>query len=200
MRRTQTAENDRLRLAVIIGSTRNGRFGPTVAGWFTARARRRGDLDVDLIDLAETGLPQTLIDQDDPVPARVLALAARLAAADAFVVVTPEYNRSFPAPLKTAIDWYCEEWRAKPVAFVAYGRESGGLHAVGQLCQIFTELDAVTIRDAVLLPRYWELFAADGTWPKATADCNTAVAATLDRLSWWARALRDARARHAYPV
>ncbi|WP_329092433.1 MULTISPECIES: NADPH-dependent FMN reductase [unclassified Streptosporangium] len=191
-------EDDRLRLAVIIGSTRDGRFGPTVAGWFTARARRRGDLDIDLIDLAETGLPQTLSDQDEPAPAEVAALAPRLAAADAFVVVTPEYNRSFPAPLKTAIDWYHEEWQAKPVAFVAYGRDSGGLHAVEQLRQVFTELHAVAIRDAVTLPRYWELFAADGTWPKATAECNTAVRTTLDRLAWWARALRDARARSPY--
>ncbi|WP_405143073.1 NAD(P)H-dependent oxidoreductase [Sphaerisporangium sp. NBC_01403] len=194
------SENDPLRLAVIIGSTRNGRFGPTVAGWFAAKARRRPELDVDLIDLAEADLPQTLTDQDEPVPAKVRALAPRLDAADAFAVVTPEYNRSFPAPLKTAIDWYYEEWRAKPVAFVAYGRESGGLHAIEQLRQVFTELNAVTIRDAISLPRYWDLFAADGTWPKATADCNTAVRTTLDQLSWWALALRDARAKCPHTI
>ncbi|WP_424527981.1 NADPH-dependent FMN reductase [Sphaerisporangium viridialbum] len=193
------SENDPLRLAVIIGSTRNGRFGPTVAGWFAAKARRRPELDVDLIDLAEADLPQTLTDQDEPVPAKVRALAPRLDAADAFAVVTPEYNRSFPAPLKTAIDWYYEEWRAKPVALVAYGRESGGLHVIDQLRQVFTELNAVTIRDAISLPRYWDLFAADGTWPKATADCNTAVRTTLDQLSWWALALRDARAKCPHP-
>jgi NAD(P)H-dependent FMN reductase len=192
------AEHERLRVAVIVGSTRNGRFGPTVAGWFTARARRRGDLEVDLVDLAEAGLPQTLTDEGEPLPGTVADLAVRLAAADAFVVVTPEYNRSFPAPLKTAIDWYYEEWQAKPVAFVAYGRESGGLHAIDQLRQIFTELHAVPLRDAVSLPRYWNLFAADGTWPKAAADCNTAATAVLDRLSWWARALRDARAARPY--
>jgi NAD(P)H-dependent FMN reductase len=191
-------EDGRLRLAVIIGSTRNGRFGPTVAGWFISRARRRGDLEVDLIDLAEAGLPEILTDQDEAVPPRVRALAPRLAAADAFAVVTPEYNGSFPAPLKTAIDWYYEEWHAKPVTFVAYGRESGGLHAIDHLRQIFTELHAVAIRDAISLPRYWELFAADGTWPKPTADCDAAATTTLDRLSWWARALREARADHPY--
>ncbi|MGI8329190.1 NADPH-dependent FMN reductase [Actinomadura scrupuli] len=189
---------NRLRLAVIIGSTRTGRFGPTVASWFAARARRRGDLDVDLIDLAEAGLPETLTDQDEPVPPQVAALSPRLTAADAFAVVTPEYNRSFPAPLKTAIDWYYEEWQAKPVTFVAYGRESGGLHAIGQLRQIFAEVHAVAIRDAISLPRYWELFAADGTWPKATASCNAAATTTLDQLSWWAEALRDARAKRPY--
>jgi NAD(P)H-dependent FMN reductase len=131
-------------------------------------------------------------------PSSVRALAPRLAAADAFAVVTPEYNQSFPAPLKTAIDWYYDEWKAKPVALISYGRESGGLNAAAQLRQVFAELHAVTVRDGISLPCYWEQFAADGSWPKATADCNTAVKTTLDQLSWWALALREARARRPY--
>ncbi|MDX6240202.1 MAG: hypothetical protein QOG10_5022, partial [Kribbellaceae bacterium] len=157
-----------LRLAVIIGSTRNGRFGPTVARWFAALAGKRADLDVDLIDLAGAHLPEVLTDFDQPIPAPVAALAPRLAAADAFAVVTPEYNSSFPAPLKTAIDWYYEEWHAKPVAVVCYGRETGGLYAAAQLRQVFTELHAVAIRNTVTLPCYWEQFAADGSWPRPT--------------------------------
>lgn len=191
---------DRLRLAVIIGSTRNGRFGPTVAGWFAARARRYGGLEVDVIDLAEAGLPQMLPDHDEEPPAPVRALAPRLAAADAFAVVCPEYNAGYPAPLKTAIDWFDEEWRAKPVALITYGRESGGLSAAGQLRQVFAELHAVTIRDGISLPCYWEQFAPDGSWPKAGADCNAAVRITLERLTWWARALREARDKHPYTV
>src|SRR5262245_12956560 len=119
----------RIRMAIIIGSTRNGRFGPTVADWFAAHARRHANLEVDRVDLAETRLPETLSDHDEPLPSPVRALAPRLAAADAFVVVTPEYNQSFPAPLKTALDWFYDEWKAKPVALVSYGRESGGLNA-----------------------------------------------------------------------
>ena len=196
--KTEKADAERLRIAVIIGSTRNGRFGPTVADWFTSRARRRGDLDVDLIDLAEAALPEVLSDHDEPAPPPVRALAPRLAAADAFVVVTPEYNHGFPAPLKTAIDWFYEEWKAKPVTFVSYGRESGGLHATAQLRQIFTELHAVTTRDTIRLPCYWEQFAADGSWPKANAPCNTDLKITLDQLCWWACVLREARARRPY--
>jgi NAD(P)H-dependent FMN reductase len=189
-----------LRIAVIIGSTRRGRFGPTVANWFVGIARRRRDLRIDLIDLAQAGLPDTLADADETAPAPVRALAPRLAAADAFVVVTPEYNRSFPAPLKTAIDWFYEEWRAKPVAIVSYGRESGGRHAAEQLRQVFTEVNAVTIRDTVSLPCYWDQFAADGSWPRPDADRTTAAGATLDQLCWWAYALRDARAARTYPA
>ncbi|HEY7485718.1 MAG TPA: NAD(P)H-dependent oxidoreductase [Streptosporangiaceae bacterium] len=191
-------EDPRPLLAVIIGSTRNGRFGPTVAKWFTARVRRRGEFDIDLIDLAETRLPATLGDCDDLVPPQVRSLGARLAAADAFAIVTPEYNQSFPAPLKTAIDWFYQEWHAKPVAFISYGRESGGLHAVAQLRQIFAELHAVTLQNTISLPCYWDLFAPDGSWPKATAPCNTSVATTLDQLLWWAHALIAARAERPY--
>ncbi|MET0131959.1 MAG: NAD(P)H-dependent oxidoreductase [Kibdelosporangium sp.] len=187
-----------LRVVVIIGSTRAGRFGPTAAAWFAGQAARRDDIEIDLVDLAEAGLPQTLPDDGDPAPAQVLALAPRLAAADAFVVVTPEYNRSFPAPLKTAIDWFCEEWQAKPVTIVSYGAASGGLHATSQLREVFTELHAVTIRETVSLPEYWNLFTADGSWPKASADCHAAAKSAVDRLVWWAHALRDARRRHQY--
>jgi NAD(P)H-dependent FMN reductase len=192
--------SDRVRLAVIIASTRHGRFGPVVADWFVRQASRRRDLAVDIIDLADTRLPDTLTEPDQPVPDAVGKLAPRLAMADAFVVVTPEYNRSFPAPLKTAIDWFYEQWRAKPVAFVSYGRESGGLYAVGQLRQVFTELHAMTIRETVSLPCYWDLFAADGSWPRHTAECNTTVRTLLDQLTWWAYALRDGRATRAYPT
>jgi NAD(P)H-dependent FMN reductase len=170
--------NTPLRIAVIIGSTREGRFGPTAADWFTGRARRHG-FTVDVIDLGQ--------------PAE---LAGRLAAADAFAVVTPEINRSFPASLKAAIDSCYAEWHAKPVTFVSYGRESGGRHATDQLRLVFAELHAVAIRADVSLPCYWEQFTAEGAWPKPSAPCNAAVEVVLDQLTWWARALRDARTRY----
>lgn len=188
----------KLRLAVIIGSTRNGRFGPTVADWFAQQAAKRAAFDVDLVDLAVANLPSTLTDTDEPTPAEVAVLAPRLAAADAFAVVTPEYNSSFPAPLKTALDWYYEEWHAKPVAIVAYGRETGGLYAAAQLRQVFTELQAVAIRNTVSLPCYWEQFAADGSWPRPGCGYEAAAKNTLDQLVWWARALRNARTEHPY--
>jgi NAD(P)H-dependent FMN reductase len=185
-----------MRLAVIIGSTRNGRFGPTVAHWFAQLAAKQ--FEVDLIDLATANLPTTLPDTDDETPAEVAVLAPRLATADAFAVVTPEYNSSFPAPLKTALDWYYEEWHAKPVAIVSYGRETGGLCATAQLRQVFTELQAVTIRNAVTLPCYWEQFTADGDWPRPTAGYEAQARLMLDQLAWWAQALLDARTKRPY--
>ncbi|MFG2298985.1 NADPH-dependent FMN reductase [Streptomyces sp. NPDC048603] len=192
------SDNSALRLAIIIGSTRRGRFGPTVARWFTGQARRRRELDVDLIDLADAELPDRLGDECEELPGPVVALAPRLAAADAFVVVTPEYNRSFPAPLKTAIDWYLDEWKAKPVAFLSYGGQSGGLHAAEQLRSAFTEVHAVAIRDGISIPNYWDEFDADGRWPRSGTRFSASVKTTLDQLTWWARVLHDARKTRPY--
>ncbi|GAA2620766.1 NAD(P)H-dependent oxidoreductase [Actinomadura fulvescens] len=189
------SETRPLRTAIIIGSTREGRFGLTVAGWFTGRAAHRADLDLDVVDLAETRLPDTLGATDGAggaEPAAVRALAPRLAAADAFVIVTPEYNHSFPAPLKTAIDWYVDEWRAKPVGFVSYGGTSGGLHAVEQLRPVFAELQAVTIRETVSFHSCWARFDERGR-PVDAEGAAAAADGLLDQLTWWARALRAAR-------
>ncbi|MEF9884962.1 NADPH-dependent FMN reductase [Streptomyces sp. P9-A4] len=190
-----------LRLAVIQGSTRDGRLGPTVANWLLTHAATRPEFTTDLIDLAETPLP-TVFPQLGQAPERaedralLAAVSPRLAAADAFVVVTPEYNHSYPAPLKNAIDWHNREWHAKPVGFVAYGGFSAGLRAVEHLRGVFAELHAVTIREAVGLQGVWGQFDAEGRAVDPTADA--AAKAMLDRLTWWAEALRGARADRPY--
>ncbi|GAA1978443.1 NAD(P)H-dependent oxidoreductase [Catenulispora subtropica] len=183
-----------LRVAVIIGSTRDGRFGPRVASWFTEQAAdSHPDLDLDVIDLAEADLPLTMSGFGRPRPAAVEDLAPRLAGADAFVVVTPEYNHSFPAALKNAVDWYSAEWRNKPVAFVSYGGLSGGLRAVQHLRQVFIELQAVPIRDSVSFHEYWGQFAEDGSWPRPAEARDRAVRSLLDQLTWMGATLRGGR-------
>ncbi|MFJ3790314.1 NADPH-dependent FMN reductase [Kitasatospora sp. NPDC090091] len=185
------------RVAVIIGSNRRGRFAPNVSDWFLRTAADRSDLDLDAVDLAEHPLPD-LGNEPTPEQAEVLAaLSLRLAAADAFVVITPEYNHSFPAVLKNAIDWHKAEWEAKPVGFVSYGGIGGGLRAVEQLRLVFAELHAVTVRDTVSFHGAWAAFGDDGE-PVAPAVPTGAAKGMLDQLTWWARALRDARTAHPY--
>jgi NAD(P)H-dependent FMN reductase len=174
---------ERLCLAIVIGSTREGRLGPAVAAWFAAQAGARDDYAVDVIDLA--GLSD------------LTAIGPRLDAADAFVVVTPEYNHSFPASLKHAIDAFTVEWRAKPLGFVSYGGASGGLRAVEHLRQVFAELHGVTVRDTVSLHGIWRQIDGGG---RLVADDGREGAARrmLDRLAWWARVLRTARRTDPY--
>ncbi|MBT2489348.1 NAD(P)H-dependent oxidoreductase [Streptomyces sp. ISL-96] len=187
-----------LNLAVIVGSVREGRFAPVVADWFVEQAQRHGRFNVDLIDLADTPLPLELpavppaMEPDLPRPASMEPLTRRLAAADAVVVLTPDYNRSFPASLKAAIDWHYTEWQAKPIGFVGYSGGSGGLLAIEQLRQVFNELHAHTVRDYVSFPRYYELFSPDGTL-KNPEEPNGAAKVMLDQLLWWGTILHDAR-------
>jgi NAD(P)H-dependent FMN reductase len=181
-------------LAIIVGSTREGRFGPKVANWFASIARDHGAFVVDTIDLVEANLPVVL---SGPVPPELHTYRARLDRADAFVVVTPEYNHGYPAPLKQALDLAHAEWQAKPVAFVSYGGVSGGLRAVEQLRQVFAELHATTIRDGVSLHSPWSQFAVGGDGG-APAGAEEAAKIVLDRLAWWAQALRAARQANPY--
>ncbi|MFI1941194.1 NADPH-dependent FMN reductase [Streptomyces purpureus] len=195
--------SERLNLAVIVGSVREGRFGPVVANWFAAQAERHGEFAVDVIDLADVDLPLELpavppaMEPELARPSGMGELTRRLKAADAVVVVTPDYNRSFPASLKAAIDWHYTEWQAKPVGFVGYSGASGGLLAIEQLRQVFNELHAHTVRDYVSFPRYYLLFSPDGTLLQPE-EPEGAAKAMLDQLVWWGSVLRDARRDRPY--
>ncbi|MVU81236.1 NADPH-dependent oxidoreductase [Nocardia sp. ET3-3] len=193
-----------LRLAVIIGSVREGRFGPVVANWFAEQAKAHGAFDIDLIDLADYDLPHALpavsplMDPNPVRPGNGEELAERLAAADAFVVVTPDINRSFPASLKTAIDWHFTQWDRKTVGFVGYSGRSGGLLAIEGLRAIFNELNAHTVKDYVSFPRYFQLFDQSGTLVDPT-EFEQLATLLLDQLQWWATALTAAR-KEAVPA
>jgi NAD(P)H-dependent FMN reductase len=186
-------------VAAIVGSIREGRLGPVVAGWCAAQAAQRSDMVLDLIDLAEAPLPPVLPAFGQPPAADAIAqlraISPRLDAADAFVVITPEYNHSYPASLKHAIDWHHAQWHAKPVGFVSYGGISGGLRAVEHLRLVFAELHAVTIRETVSFANAGAQFA-DG----APRDPGAAAALQrmLEQLAWFAHALREARERRPY--
>ncbi|MFI1830611.1 NADPH-dependent FMN reductase [Streptomyces sp. NPDC020412] len=187
-------QQDPLNLAVIVASNRQGRFAPVIVRWFVRHAQQRDDLDVTLVDLADLDLPTAL---GSAAPEGLAAVSATLAQADAFVVVTPEYNHSYPAALKSLIDWHYAQWHAKPVAFVSYGGVSGGLRAVEHLRQVFAELHATTVRDTVSFHNAHGDFDGEGHH-KDPAGCDAAAKALLDRLTWWGHALRNARSERPY--
>ena len=198
--------NENSKLVIIVGSVRDGRFGPVVASWVAERAREHGGFDIDVVDLAEVELPLALPAESPkyagdsyPRPAGMADLTARLDAADAFIVVTPEYNHSYPASLKAAIDWHFHQWTAKPVAFVSYGGAAGGRHAVLHLENVLTELHAVTIREGLSFPNYFVNFDFEEGRP--LDEMSEGYAKTmLDQLAWWAAALRNARQQVPYPA
>lgn len=181
-----------IRLEIVVASVRAGRIAPVVADWFAAAARQRREFDVGVLDLADTPLPQDLSGGREAE-----AFTRRIGAADAFAVVTSEYNHGYPAALKTALDTVKHEWRTKPVGFVSYGGLSGGLRAVEQLRQVVVEVHMVPVRESVSFHRVKHAFAADGT----TTDGAAADAAQrmLTQLAWWARTVRAGQGAEPYP-
>ncbi|AEW97875.1 MULTISPECIES: NADPH-dependent FMN reductase [Streptomycetaceae] len=194
-----TARTAPLKVAVIVGSVRQGRFAPTVANWFAGFAGHRDDLVLDVVDLADEPLGQTLGGVPEDLGPRAERLTARLTEADAFVVITPEYNHSFPASLKNLIDAHYAQWRAKPVGFVSYGGLGGGLRAVEQLRLVFAELHAVTMRDSVSFHSAGQCFGDDGS-PLDPTVPEGAAKGMLDQLVWWGTTLRDAKATRPYGI
>ena len=190
-------QKDALRVAIILGTAQEGRSGSAVANWFIGQARLFDYFTIDVINLAEVELPLVPPRPAESAGVDVLAdTAARLTAADAFVAITPEYNHSFPASLKNLIDWHRTPWQAKPVAFVSYGGLAGGLRAVEQLRVVFAELHAVTIRDTVSFHAVWDQLDEDGNL--RSSDAVVPAKVLLERLVWWATALKNARTQHPY--
>ncbi|MCL3992193.1 NADPH-dependent FMN reductase [Streptomyces lavenduligriseus] len=188
-----------LKIGVIIGSVRTGRFADKVAQWFLSEIGRRDDMDVHVVDLSEPALVAELkltLDTTEPGEG-TLSLAQRIGGLDGYVVLTPEYNHGYPASLKLAIDYVHREWRAKPVGFVSYGGMAGGQRAVEQLRQVFAELHAVTLRDTVSFHMAWSQFDEEGR-PKDADGVGKAASVLLDQLAWWGLTLREGRAARPY--
>ena len=142
-------------IGIVVGSTRPGRVGEQVARWAQHRAAGLPGVQVDLVDLVDVALP--FLDEAEHASTGIYAHAhtqqwsRRIQALDALVLVTPEYNNSFSAPLKNALDFLVDEWRRKPVAMIGYGMTSAGTRAVAALTPVVTALGMVPA-GAVYLP------------------------------------------------
>jgi NAD(P)H-dependent FMN reductase len=142
-----------MRLMIIVGSVRPGRIGLPIARWAEARAVEHGGFEIDFVDLAELALPL----MDEPNHPRLaqytrphtIAWSERVAAADAFLLVTPEYNHSYSPALKNALDYLHREWWRKPVGFVSYGGVSAGTRGVVALTVVTSGLGMVRTGAAV---------------------------------------------------
>ncbi len=188
-------------IAIILGSTREGRQGEKVARWLEGLARARSDFRTEFIDLGGWALPflSSAIPPASPdyrPKGIVTQWSEKIAAADGFIVVTPEYNHGYPAVLKNALDHLYREWNRKPIAFVSYGGSAGGARAVEQLRQVAIEFQMAPIREAIHIAAIRKAFDEAGSPVEAEA-LGERASVLFDQLLWWAEALRQARSRPA---
>lgn len=183
-------------IQIILGSTRAQRKGEPIARWLADIAGARGDMTSELVDLAAFELPFMAAAMPPPMSSEARDPAARdwaatIAAADGFLLVVPEYNHGYPAPLKNALDHLFSEWNRKPIGFVSYGGLAGGVRAVEQLRQVAVELELVPMRRQIAVPRIWEAFSETGQLREPQ---EPAAQLLIDDLVWWATTLRAGRA------
>lgn len=145
-------------LQVILGSTREGRFGEKPAKWVVEELKKQKEVEVELLDLRDWPLPffnepLSPASSDGKYTNELAAKwAEKIGEADGYIIVTPEYNNGYSAVLKNALDYVYKQWNMKPVSFVSYGGISGGIRAVQQLRQVVIELQLVPLRQGVYIP------------------------------------------------
>ena len=194
-----------IKIKIILGTTRQRRFGDKLAHWISEEARAQPNVEVELLDLRDYPLPffdepaSPIWSKGQYATEAVQRWADRIADGDAFVMVTPEYNHGYPAVLKNALDYIYPEWANKPVGFVSYGN-AGGARAVEQLRQVVVELQMLPIRRAIHIPGPMYLAIMhepvppnlDLFRPLKEGRVNH-VEAFFNELLWSARALKQAR-------
>lgn len=189
-----------LTVKVIVGSTRKGRFSEKVLPWLNAELAKRTDLKVEILDLQDQGLPffdaaisPAYIENGDYGNAAVNVWGKKIDEADAFIMISPEYNHGTSAVLKNALDSVYREWNHKAVGFVSYG-SAGGARAIGQLRQNAVEMHMASTRGAVNIHAPWLLTNEDGSLKDGVLDSYTnSLNTMLDQLTWWGEALKAAR-------
>ena len=191
-----------LHISVIVGSTRKNRFSEKPARWIFEEAKKREGVEAELLDLRDYPLPF----YDEPVGASMLdgtnytndvapQWAKKVAAADGFIIVTPEYNHGYSAVLKNALDYTYKDWNNKAVGFVSYGGV-GGARSVEQLRLVCVELQMAPVRNAVHIPgsTFFPILMGKAEWkPLEDASLMNAAGGMLDQLLWWTKALKAAR-------
>jgi azobenzene reductase len=176
-----------LNIPIILGSTRRGRQ--------SVKRMRAAGVDTELLDLAEYDFPimeERLSKRDDPPP-RLQEFAAKVQAADAICIVSPEYNNGYPGVLKNALDYLWPEYQRKPfgIATVSAGG-FGGLYALGGLRQVVIGLGAFSIPASFPVSRVQESFNQDGS--PADPSLQKRADRFIAELVWFAEAIQAKRA------
>lgn len=182
---TMTHAN-RLNIPVILGTGREGRHSEKAARFVHERAKLRG-FDSEFIDVRE--YPQAYTEEKP-----MKEWKAKAAAADGFIIVSPEYNHGYPGELKIFLDSAYDEYAKKPLAVVGVSSGLiGGARMIEQLRLVATELGMVICRAPAFFSRVQDRFDEKGEL-KDRAEWEKKIEHLLDEVEWYARVLKPARA------
>ncbi len=189
-----------VKLQIILGSTRPNRYSEKLAVWLHDLARETGH-DAELVDLRDYPLPffnevMSPAFYGDNYPSEAIETwSKKIAEADGYLVVSPEYNHGYSAILKNALDYGYKQWNRKAIGFAGYGGV-GGARAIEQLRLVAIELQLAPVRDAVHvpLPVYMATMGeAVPVKPELFEPIKPFAEKLLSELAWWSAALKTAR-------
>ena len=185
-----------VKIGIIVGSTRPGRHSRAVADWVLGQASGRSSASYEIVDLVDYSLPHF----DEAMPPsfgqyehdHTKEWSARVDAADAFVFVMAEYNHSFTAPIKNAVDFLNREWAYKAVAFVGYGGVAGGTRAVQAIKPVCIAVRLIPLFDSVYIPWIAQQIDEEGAFTSTDA-LDASASVMLDELVKMTEVLRPLR-------
>jgi NAD(P)H-dependent FMN reductase len=175
-------------IQLIIGSTREGRIGKQIAEWLERQVAKQPAISLEIVDLKEVNLPffasptPPLYAPDTTEHGK--AWAGRVAKADGYIFLTPEYNHSIPASLKNALDYLAAEWKGKPAMIIGYGYGSGSF-AIRHLQDILAHLKLAAIPTTTGILLTQNIFGDGGTEAvdQALAQYETKIQQALTELA-----------------
>jgi NAD(P)H-dependent FMN reductase len=189
--------NTKLKIKVVLGSVRQERNADKVWVWLEKQLAEFGKFDIELLDLKQINLP---LFNESSSPAQGLPheteaarnWSAKMAEADGYIIVTPEYDHTLPGALRNAFDYLANEWNKKAVGIVSYGAAGGGARASEAMKASLTYMETVVLPVEVNIPNIWAAFDGNGDLPDNYSITAQKMFASLE---WWSQLLNEARAK-----
>jgi NAD(P)H-dependent FMN reductase len=184
----------RLKIGIIIGTTRPGRFADIPTSWLFNIAKERNDADFEIVDLRDYPMPffeeRMPLHQAPPQNEVALRWGKKIASLDGYIFVTAEYNHSIPGVLKNALDYLYSEIHRKPATFLGYGG-TGAARAIGHLGQI---LAAASLKHTVHIGMVEMIgMLREGKSMTDYPYLDDFAKRMLDEIVWWANTLKEGR-------
>ncbi|MFC5700212.1 NADPH-dependent FMN reductase [Cohnella faecalis] len=180
--------NEKLKIGIVLGSTRQGRVSPQVGQWVKQIADQRGDAEYEIVDIAEFKLP--FLGEGTGQEPALASWNEKIGSLDGFVFIVAEYNHSITGALKNALDSARDAWNNKAAGIVSYG-STGGARAAEHLRGILGELLIADVRVHPTLSLFTD-FENYSTFKPSELHL-TNVNAMLDQVVAWSGALKTLR-------
>ena len=183
------------KLKVISSTVRPGRKGPIIAKWITETAQNHGSFEAELLDLGEINLP-LMNEAIHPMLKKyehehTKKWSAKIEEADAFIFVTSEYNHSYPASLKNALEYLVHEWAYKPAGIVSYSAGPfAGIRGALNLKNDLLPLKTIALAEAVYIPALNHFVNSEGIFVPNEL-INNSAKLMLTQLVRWTKGLKS---------